>query len=82
MTRTPSRRHFLAQSAAGAAANSVLRLGVPRLISAQSQARVAGANRRVRVALIGCGGMGYGDLRDMLKSGAQWSRSATSTTAR
>jgi len=40
-------------------------------VSAQSQARVSGANRRVRVALIGCGGMGNTDLRDMLKSGAQ-----------
>ena len=39
--------------------------------SAQSNMRVAGANRRVRVALIGCGGMGYTNLRDMLKSGAQ-----------
>jgi len=32
---------------------------------------VAGANKRVRVGLIGCGGMGSGDLRDMLKSGAE-----------
>ncbi len=36
-----------------------------------SQDRVAGANRRIRVGLIGCGGMGSGDLRDMLKSGCE-----------
>ena len=40
-------------------------------VSAQSQSRVTGANRRVRVGLIGCGGMGNTDLRDFLRSGAQ-----------
>jgi predicted dehydrogenase len=39
--------------------------------SAASQDRVAGANRRVRVALVGCGGMGQHDLRDHLKLGCQ-----------
>lgn len=53
-----------AGSASGAAARPA---GVP----AASQDRVAGANRRVRVGLIGCGGMGTGDLRDLLKQGAQ-----------
>ena len=39
--------------------------------SASSQDRVPGANRRVRVGLIGCGGQGTGDLRAMLRLGAQ-----------
>ncbi|MCP5109333.1 MAG: Gfo/Idh/MocA family oxidoreductase [bacterium] len=37
--------------------------------TAASQSRVAGANNRIRVGLIGCGGMGNGDLRDFLKAG-------------
>ena len=63
MARVPSRRRFLTQSAVGAAGVLGATAGT---VSAQSQARVAGANRRVRVALIGCGGMGYTNLRDML----------------
>lgn len=35
--------------------------------AAASQSKVAGANDRIRVGLIGCGGMGCGDLRDFLK---------------
>lgn len=62
-----SRRRFLVQSSGGALA---LAAGA-QTVSAQSQSRVAGANRRVRVALIGCGGMGNTDLRDFLRSGAQ-----------
>ena len=37
--------------------------------TAASQDRVAGANDRIRAGLIGCGGMGNGDLRDFLKTG-------------
>ncbi len=40
-------------------------------VTAQSQTRVAGANRRVRVGLIGCGGMGTSDLRQSLRLGSQ-----------
>ena len=58
-------RHSVA-GLAGAAAVSL-----PRQVAAQSQSRVAGANRRVRVGLIGCGGMGTGDLRQSLRLGAQ-----------
>ena len=55
-----TRRNFLASAAlAGAAAP----------MSAASAARVLGANDRIRFALIGCGGMGRGDLRDFLKAG-------------
>ena len=32
---------------------------------------MSGANRRIRVGLIGCGGMGTGDLRQSLRLGAQ-----------
>jgi predicted dehydrogenase len=67
-----SRRSFLKTSLAGLSAAGMA--PAPRAMAqspASSQDRVAGANRRIRVALIGCGGMGTGDLRDMLKSGAQ-----------
>jgi predicted dehydrogenase len=36
-------------------------------VSASSADQVAGANDRIRIALIGCGGMGRGDLRDFVK---------------
>ena len=63
-----SRRTFLRHSMAGAAAAGL----TPNLAStARSQDRVDGANRRIRVALIGCGGMGQNDLRDSLRLGAQ-----------
>ena len=68
-----NRRQFLQHTDGGTA--SVAALGstaaAAPAASAQSQTRIAGANRRVRVALIGCGGMGNGDLRDMLRAGAQ-----------
>jgi predicted dehydrogenase len=67
---TRSRRRFLQQSAAGLAAVSALHPGAS-VASAQSQSRVAGANRRIRVGLIGCGGMGWSDLRDAVRNGAQ-----------
>jgi predicted dehydrogenase len=72
-----SRRQFLHQSAAGvvaAGAASLGATGVAAQTAAQTaalQGRVGGANRRIRVGLIGCGGMGTGDLRDMLKQGAE-----------
>jgi predicted dehydrogenase len=62
------RRDFLKNSAV-AAAGGVLAGAVPH--TAASQERVAGANRRVRVALIGCGGQGTGVLRNALRLGAQ-----------
>ena len=57
------------QSVAGLAGAASVSL--PRSVSAQSQSQVSGANRRIRVGLIGCGGMGTGDLRQSLRLGAQ-----------
>ena len=69
--RRRTRRNFLKHAAAGAAGGVLL--GSPRAAAqtALSQDRVAGANRRVRVALIGCGGQGSGVLRNALGLGAQ-----------
>jgi predicted dehydrogenase len=67
-----SRRAFLKHAAAGAAGGMLLtgsESGGAQ--AAASQDRVAGANRRLRVALIGCGGQGTGDLRTALRLGAQ-----------
>lgn len=47
----------------GAAGTALL----ARAASAAAYSRVLGANDRIRVALIGCGGMGRYDLRDFLK---------------
>ena len=58
-TTNPSRRSFLATAAAGSVAP----------MSAASASRVLGANDRIRLGLIGCGGMGRGDLADMLRAG-------------
>ena len=66
-----SRRSFIKNAAAGAAGGVLLGSGAPGVLNAASQDRVAGANRRVRVALIGCGGMGTTDLRAALRLGAQ-----------
>src|SRR5688572_25878613 len=63
------RRDFLKKSAAAGAAANVSLLGA-RSSPAQSAAssdRVLGANDRIRVGLIGCGGQGRGDLRQMLR---------------
>ena len=60
-----TRRTFLKTAAALAP------LAAAPVMSAQSQDKIAGANRRVRVGLIGCGGMGGGDLRAMLRLGAE-----------
>jgi predicted dehydrogenase len=59
-----TRRSFL-MSSAGAAGGSLLAGAAP--LTAASQSRIAGANDRIRVALIGCGGMGSEDLTDMLR---------------
>jgi predicted dehydrogenase len=66
-----TRRSFLrnAATAAGAALASEGLRATPS--TAASQDRVAGANRRVRVGLVGCGGMGGSDLRAALRLGAQ-----------
>jgi predicted dehydrogenase len=49
MQNTPSRRQFLATASAGAAL----------AFSATSYARIAGANERIAIGLIGCGGRGF-----------------------
>ena len=69
--KTKNRREFLQDSAAiGAAAGlSVLRPESLTAQSAASSARVSGSNDRIRVGLIGCGGMGQADLRDFLRNG-------------
>ena len=60
--RSQTRRGFLRN--VGAAPAGAVLAG-----SAASAARVAGANDRIRIGLIGCGGMGRGDLRDFLRAG-------------
>ncbi|NBO63285.1 MAG: gfo/Idh/MocA family oxidoreductase [Acidobacteria bacterium] len=66
-SEVPKRRRFLKQTTAGVVSAG---LGMASSTSsAASQSRVAGANRRIRVGLIGCGGMGGGDLRDFLRVG-------------
>lgn len=67
-----NRRNFLQQASAGIAGVGLSELSAEQVLSpltAVSQDRVAGANRRIRVGLIGCGGMGWSDLRDMLRLG-------------
>jgi predicted dehydrogenase len=68
-----SRRSFITQSLAGVAGAGLVPVAARAADSsaAASQDRVSGANRRVRIGLIGCGGMGTGDLRDMLRLGVQ-----------
>ena len=66
----PGRRTFIKHAAVGAA-GGVLASSVGRAQSAASQDRTAGANSRLRVALIGCGGQGTGDLRNALRLGAE-----------
>jgi predicted dehydrogenase len=67
-----SRRSFLQSSLTGAVgAGLAATAGRAAASTAQSQDRVGGANQRIRVGLIGCGGMGNADLRDFLRLGAQ-----------
>jgi predicted homoserine dehydrogenase-like protein len=65
-----SRRTFLKASVASAAGAGLAASRALNLTAA-SQDRVEGASRRIRVGLIGCGGMGVNDLRAMLRSGVQ-----------
>src|SRR5687767_13004838 len=70
--KTRSRRSFLRDAATTVAGAALATKGLDAARStAASQDRVAGANRRVRVGLIGCGGMGSGDLRAALRLDAQ-----------
>src|ERR1039458_8022094 len=64
MQNNANRRDFLRAATAGVAV-----AGAPAMLaqSAASRSRILGANDRIRVALIGCGGQGSGDLRDFLK---------------
>jgi predicted dehydrogenase len=67
-----SRRSFIKRSLAGVAgAGLVSSSPAAGAQSAASSGQVAGSNRRVRIGLVGCGGMGTADLRDMLRNGAQ-----------
>jgi predicted dehydrogenase len=50
MTNSSTRRQFLATASAGAAL----------AFTAQSYGRIIGANERIAIGLIGCGGRGYG----------------------
>ncbi len=59
-----ARRKFLKQSIGLGAAGTAL---LARPMTAAAYSRVLGSNDRIRVALVGCGGMGRGDLRDFLK---------------
>ena len=61
------RRNFLKKSTGLAAGATLGAAGSMAASTAASAARTLGANDRIRVGLIGCGGMGRGDLRDMLQ---------------
>ena len=68
--KTTSRRKFLKESIAAGSAAASLSLLNPKQTQAQNAAstgKVFGANDRIRVALIGCGGQGGSDLRAMLR---------------
>src|SRR4030095_4263182 len=62
-----SRRQFLRESFAASAVAGASVIGSEGAGNTSPQARVIGANDRIRVGLIGCGGMGRGDLRDFLQ---------------
>lgn len=65
-----NRRQFIKKSLeAGVAAAGLAALapGAANAQTAQSNNNVIGANDRLRVGLIGCGGQGRGDLRQMLR---------------
>src|SRR5437899_13108573 len=64
MTKPASRRKFLRDSIGLGAASAA---ALARPSSAASTDQVAGANDRIRIGLIGCGGMGRSDLRDFVK---------------
>src|SRR4029453_11612658 len=62
-----TRRKFLKQSVGLGVASTAMLAKPLKAVSAAAYSRVLGANDCIRVALIGCGGMGRGDLRDFLK---------------
>jgi predicted dehydrogenase len=63
-----SRRRFVASTAAGLVGASGVTKGAPAQAStAQSTANISGANERVRVAVIGCGGMGRSHVSNFLQ---------------
>jgi predicted dehydrogenase len=63
-----SRRKFLQESMGLGAVTSTAMLAQPLVAqTAASASSVSGSNDRIQVALIGCGGMGRGDLRDFLR---------------
>ncbi len=64
---TVSRREFIH----GAAASFIAGPGAPVLWQAASLAQAPGANERIRLALIGCGGQGQHDLTQFKEQGAQ-----------
>jgi predicted dehydrogenase len=65
--KNKTRREFLEQSISLGTAGAALFAARAEAATAASYSRVLGANDRIRVALIGCGGMGRADLRDFLK---------------
>jgi predicted dehydrogenase len=66
--KTTSRRKFLKESVAAGSAAAGLSILNPKQTQAQNAtSSILGANDRIRVALIGCGGQGSGDLRAMLR---------------
>ncbi|HZM86147.1 MAG TPA: Gfo/Idh/MocA family oxidoreductase [Blastocatellia bacterium] len=65
--KSKSRRKFLKESIAAGSAAAGLSVLNPTSSIAAPNARILGANDRIRVALIGCGGQGSGDLRAMLR---------------
>ena len=70
MKHTTTRRKFLKESIVAGSTAASLSLLNPKQIRAQNAAsigKVPGANDRIRIALIGCGGQGGSDLRAMLR---------------
>jgi predicted dehydrogenase len=63
-----NRRKFL-QESVGLSAAGITLINSHRVKgqTALSQSKILGANDRIRVALIGCGGMGWGDIRDFVR---------------
>ncbi|HWQ32663.1 MAG TPA: Gfo/Idh/MocA family oxidoreductase [Blastocatellia bacterium] len=69
---TRTRRNFLRQSlglTAAAAGMNLLTGRITQAGTARSYRNILGANRRVRLGLIGCGGQGTSDLRAALRLG-------------
>ena len=68
--KSKSRRKFLQESVSlGAVAGSAFLSAQPLVAqTAASNSKILGANDRIRIGLIGCGGMGRADLRDFLKN--------------